>query len=137
MLWYADLAPPPRPRVMAIMVLVLITNLIPDPRRSEEEKLVTRQTPSQYPPMIGHMAKANKEIPHCLIRITPLMDTIKRRPLPAIRPILHHQSIRHSRSLKEELSYVIMIANEDGAMTLAAETSSHDEKLVEMCCGGV
>jgi hypothetical protein len=122
---------------MAIMVLVLITNLIPDPQRSEEEKLVTRQTPSQYPPMIGHIAKANKEIPHRLTRITPLMDTIKRRPLPAIRPILNHQSIRHSRSLREELSYVIMTANGDGAVMLAAEMSCHSEKLVEMCCGGV
>jgi hypothetical protein len=46
MLRYADLVPPARPGVMAIMVLVLITNLIPDPHRSEEEKLITRQTPS-------------------------------------------------------------------------------------------
>jgi hypothetical protein len=41
MLRYADLVLPPRPRVMAIMVLVLITNLIPDPQRPEEEKLAT------------------------------------------------------------------------------------------------
>jgi hypothetical protein len=67
---------------MAIMVLILITNLILDPQRSEEEKLVTRQTPSQYPPTIGHMVKANKEIPHRLTRITLLMDTIKIGPPP-------------------------------------------------------
>jgi hypothetical protein len=75
---------------MAIMVLVLIMNLTPDPRRSEEEKLVTRQTPSQYPPTIGHMVKANKEIPHHLTRTILPMETIKTRPLPAIRPICHH-----------------------------------------------
>jgi hypothetical protein len=74
------------------MVLVLITNLIPDPQRSEEEKLVTRPTLSQYPPMTGHMAKAIREIPHHLTRITLLMaDTIKTKLLPAIRPICHHQ----------------------------------------------
>jgi hypothetical protein len=117
---------------MAIMVLVLMTNLIPDPQRSKEEKLVTRQTPSQYLPMIGHMVKANKEIPHHLIRITLPIDTIKTRLLPAIRPICHHQSIRHSRSLKEELSYVTTMANGGGAMMLAAKTSCHDGKLVEM-----
>jgi hypothetical protein len=117
---------------MAIMVPILTTNLISDPRRSEEEKLVTKQTPSQYPQIIGHMAKANKEIPHRLTRITLPMDTIKTRPLPAIRPICHHQSIRHSRSLREELSYRTTIVNGDGAVTLAAETSRHNEKLVEM-----
>jgi hypothetical protein len=42
---------------MAIMVLALITNLIPDPQRPKEEKLATGQMTSQYPPMIGHMAK--------------------------------------------------------------------------------
>jgi hypothetical protein len=75
------------------MVLALIMNLIPDPRRPEEEKLTIGQTPSQYPLMIGHMAKANKEIPHHLTRITLLMDTTKTRPLPAISPICCHQSI--------------------------------------------
>jgi hypothetical protein len=50
------------------MVLALITNLIPDPQRSKEEKLAIGQTLSQYPSMIGHMAKANKEIPHRLTR---------------------------------------------------------------------
>jgi hypothetical protein len=117
---------------MAIMVLVLKLNLIPDPQRSEEEKLVTRQTPSQCPPTIGHMVKANKEIPHRLTRITLPMDSIKTRPLPAIRPICHHQSIRHSRSLREESSYVRTTANGGGPMMLAAETSHHDEKLVKM-----
>jgi hypothetical protein len=114
------------------MVLVLTMNLISDPRRSEEEKLVTRQTLSQYPLMIGHIAKAHKEIPHRLTRIALLMDTIKTRALPAIRPICNHQSIRHWRSLGEELSYVTTIANGDGAVMLATETSRHDEKLVEM-----
>jgi hypothetical protein len=83
--------------------------------------------------MTGHMAKAIREIPHHLTRITLLMaDTIKAKLLPAIRPICHHQSIRHSRSLREELSYVVTKANGDEAMTLAAETSRHGEKLVEM-----
>jgi hypothetical protein len=117
---------------MTIMVLALITNLIPDPQSPEEEKLATGQTPSQYPPMIGHMAKANKETPHRLTRITLLMDTTKTRPLPAISPICRHQSIRHSKSLREELSYATTMASGDGAVTLAAETSHHDEKLVEM-----
>jgi hypothetical protein len=117
---------------MAIMVLVLITNLIPDPQRSKEEKLITRPMLSQYPPMIGHMAKANKEIPHRMVRLTLLMDTIRTKLLPAVRPICHHQSIKHLRSLREELSYMITTANRDKAVTLAAETRIHDEKLVEM-----
>jgi hypothetical protein len=99
---------------------------------SEEEKLITKQTPSQYPMMIGHMVKANKEIPHHLTRINLPMDTIKTRLLPAIRPICHHQSIRHSRSLRKELSYMTTIANGGGAVMLAAEASRHDGKLVEM-----
>jgi hypothetical protein len=115
------------------MVLILITNLIPDPQRSKEEKLVTRLTLSQYPPMTGHMAKAIREIPHHLTIITLLMaDTIKTTLLPAIRPICHHQTISHSRSLREEFSYVIMTTNGVEAMTLAAETSRHVGKLVEM-----
>jgi hypothetical protein len=64
------------------MVLALITNLIPDPQRPEEEKLVTGQMPSQYPPMIGRMAKAIKEIHHRLTRTILLMDTTKTRPRP-------------------------------------------------------
>jgi hypothetical protein len=83
--------------------------------------------------MTGHMAKAIREIPHHLTRITQLMaDTIKMKLLPTIRPICHHQSIRHSRSLREEFSYVVTKANGDEAVTLAVETSRHDEKLVEM-----
>jgi hypothetical protein len=41
MLRYADLVLPPRPGVTEIMVLALITNLISDPQRPEEEKLAT------------------------------------------------------------------------------------------------
>jgi hypothetical protein len=78
--------------------------------------------------MIGHIVKANKEIPHRLTRITLPMDIIKTRPLPAIRPICHHQSIRHSRSLREELLYVTTMANGGGAVMLAAEMSRHDGK---------
>jgi hypothetical protein len=114
------------------MVLALITSLIPDPQRPDEEKLATGQMPSQYPPMIGHMAKANKEIHHRLTRTILLMDTTKTRPRPAISPICCHQSIRHSKSLREELSYVTTMASGDGVVTLAAETSRHDEKPVEM-----
>jgi hypothetical protein len=118
---------------MAIMVLILTMNLIPDPQRSEEEKLVTRPTLSQYPPMTGHMAKAIRETPHHLTRITLLMaDTIKTKLLLAIRPICHHQSIRHSKSLREELSYMVTTANGDEAMTLAAKMSCHNGKLVKM-----
>jgi hypothetical protein len=132
MLRYVDLVLPPRPGITAIMVLALITNLIPDPQRPEEEKLATGQTSSQYPPMIGHMAKANKEIHHRLTRIILLMDTTKTRLLPAISPICRHQSIRHLKSLREELSYATTIASGVGAVTLAAETSPHDEKPVVM-----
>jgi hypothetical protein len=82
--------------------------------------------------MIGHMEKANKAIPHRLTRITLPMDTTKKRPLPAIRPICRHQSIRHSRSLREELSYVTTTTRGDGAVMLAADTSRHDEKPVKM-----
>jgi hypothetical protein len=62
---------------MAIMVLTLTMNLIPDPQRSKEEKLATGQTPSQYPLMICHMAKACREIHHHLTRIILPMDTSK------------------------------------------------------------
>jgi hypothetical protein len=82
--------------------------------------------------MIGHMAKANKEIHHRLTRTILLMDTTKTRPLPATSPICHHQSIRHSRSLGEELSYTTTMASGDGVVTLAVETSRHDEEPVEM-----
>jgi hypothetical protein len=82
--------------------------------------------------MIGRMAKAIKEIHHRLTRTILLTDTTKTRPLPAISPICRHQSIRHSRSLREELSYATSMTSGDGVMTLAAETSRHDEKLVKM-----
>jgi hypothetical protein len=132
MLRYADIVLPPRPRVMAIMVLALIMNLIPDPQRPEEEKLAIGQMPSQYPPMIDHMAKASKGIHHRRTRIILPMDTTQTRPLPAISPICCHQSIRHLKSHREELSYVTTMASGDGVVTLAAETSRRNVKPVEM-----
>jgi hypothetical protein len=114
------------------MVHALITNLIPDPQKSEEEKLATGQMPSQYPPMTSHMARAHREIHHHLARITLPMDTSKTMRLPAIRPTCRHQSIRRSKSQREESSYVTTMANEDEAVTLDAETIGHDGKLVEM-----
>jgi truncated hemoglobin YjbI len=75
---------------MAIMVLALIMNLIPNSQRLEEEKLVTGQMPSQFPPMINHMANAIKEIHRHPTRTIWLMDTTKTRPRPAISPICHH-----------------------------------------------
>jgi hypothetical protein len=114
------------------MVLALITNLIPGPQRPKEEKLATGQMPSQYLSMIGHMAKANMEIHHRLTRTILLMYTTKTRPLPAISPICLHQSIRHSRSLRKELSYATRMASGDGVVTLSTEMSRHDEKSVEM-----
>jgi hypothetical protein len=117
---------------MIIMVFALITNLILDPQRPKEEKLATWQTPSQYPLTIDHMAKASKGIHHHLIRTIPRMDTTKTRPHPAIRPTCRHQSIRHSKSHKDESSYATMMANWEGVVTLAGETSRHDVKLVGM-----
>jgi hypothetical protein len=114
------------------MVHALITNLIPDPQKSEEEKLATRQMPSQYPPMTSHAARARREIHHHLARITLPMDTGKTMLLPAIRPTCRHQSIRRSKSQREESSYVIMMASEDEAVMLDAETIRHDGKPVEM-----
>jgi hypothetical protein len=114
------------------MVPALIMNLISDPQRPEEEKLVTGQMPSQYLLMIGRMAKAIKEIHRCPTRTILLMDTTKTRPCPAISPICHHQSIRRSKSHKEELSYATTMASREGVMTLAGEMSRHDEKPVEM-----
>jgi hypothetical protein len=78
------------------------------------------------------MAKANKEIHHRLTRTILLMDTTNTRPLPAISPICCHQSIRHSKSLREELSYVTTMASGDEVVMLVAEMSHHDEKPVEM-----
>jgi hypothetical protein len=114
------------------MVPALIMNLIPDPQRPEEEKLITGQMPFQYPPMISHMAKPIKEI-HCHpTRTILLTNTTKTRPNPAISPTCRHQSTRHSRSHREELSYVTMMASEEGVVTLAGETSRHDVKPVGM-----
>jgi hypothetical protein len=77
--------------------------------------------------MTSHMAKDRREIHHLLTRTTlRLIDAISMKLLPAIRPIFHHKSIRHSRSLRKELSYMVRKANGDEAMTLAAETSRHD-----------
>jgi hypothetical protein len=82
--------------------------------------------------MIGRMAKAIKETHRHLTRIILLMDTTKTRPCPAISPICYHQSIRRSKSHREELSYVTTMASGEGVVTLAEETSHHDEKPVEM-----
>jgi hypothetical protein len=114
-------------RGLAIMVHALITNLIPDPQRSEEEKLATGQMPSQYPPMTNQMAKARREIHHHLTRTTLLMDTSKTMLPPAIRPTCRHQSIRHSTSQREESSYATMMASEAEAVTLDAETEDPSE----------
>jgi hypothetical protein len=113
------------------MVHALITNLIPDPQKSEEEKLATGQMPSEYPPMTSHTARARREIHHHLARITLPMDTSKTMLLPAIRPIWRHQSIRRSKSQREESSYATTMASKDEAVTLDAETIRHDGKLVE------
>jgi hypothetical protein len=113
------------------MVHALITNLIPDPQKSAEEKLATGQMPSQYPPMTSHTARARREIHHHLARITLPMDTSKTMLLPAIRPTCSHQSIRRLKSQREESSYAIMMASEDEAVMLDAETIRHDGKPVE------
>jgi hypothetical protein len=112
------------------MVRALITNLIPDPQKSEEEKLAAGQMPSQYPLMTSQMAKARREIHHHLARITLPMDTNKTMLLPAIRPTCRHQSIRCSKAQREESSYAIMMASKDKAVTLDAETIRHDGKQV-------
>jgi hypothetical protein len=112
------------------MVRALIMNLIPDPRKSEEEKLAIGQMPSQYPPMTSHMARVHREILHHLARTTLPMDTSKTTLLPAIRPTCRHQSIRRSKSQREESSYATMMASEDEAVTLDAEMIRHDGKQV-------
>jgi hypothetical protein len=119
------------------MVPALITNLTLDPQRPEEEKFVIGQMPSQYPPMISHMARAIKEIHQHLTRTTLLMDTTKTRPNLAISPTCRHQSTRRSKSHMEELSYAIMMASEEGVVTLARETSRHDVKLVGVVGPGI
>jgi hypothetical protein len=78
------------------------------------------------------MAKAPREIYHHLARITLPMDTSKTMLLPTIRPICRHQSIRRSKSQKEDSSYATMMASEDEAVTLDTETICHDRKPVEM-----
>jgi hypothetical protein len=82
--------------------------------------------------MISHMAKAIKETHHHPTRTILLMDTTKRRPRPAISPTCRHQSTRRSKSHREELSYMTMMAREEGVMTLAREMSRHDVKPVGM-----
>jgi hypothetical protein len=114
------------------MANVRITNLTPDPQKSEEEKLATGGTPSQYPPMINHMARARREIHRHLARITLLTDTNRTLLLLAIRPTCRHQSIRHSKSLREESSYATMMAKGDEAVTLDAETIRHDGRTAGM-----
>jgi hypothetical protein len=51
---------------------------------------------------------------------------------PPISPTCRHQSIRRSKSHREELSYTTMMASGEGVVTLAGETSCHDMKPVEM-----
>jgi hypothetical protein len=113
------------------MVRALITNLISDPQKSEEDKLATRQMPSQYPLMTNQMAKARRETHHHLTRTTPPMDTRKTTLLPAIRPTCLHQSIRHLKSQWEESSYATMMASEGKVVTLDTETIRHDGKPAE------
>jgi hypothetical protein len=119
------------------MVPALITNLTPDPQRPEEETLIIGQMPSQYPPTISHMARAIKEIHRHPTRTILLMDTTKTRPNLAISTTCRHQSTRRSKSHRKELSYAIMMASEEGFVTLAGETSRHDVKPVGMVGPGM
>jgi hypothetical protein len=98
-------------------------------RRREARK---RANTIQYPLTTYHMAKASKGIHHHLTRTIPRTDTTKTRPFPAIRPTCRHQSIRRSKSHREELSYATMMASREEVVTLAGETSHHDVKPVEM-----
>jgi hypothetical protein len=85
MLRCVDPVPPLKPGVMAMVVLDLIMNLIPDQQRSEGENLVIGPMLFRYPPIISHTSKGRREIPHHLTRITMRMaDTIWRKLLPAI-----------------------------------------------------
>jgi hypothetical protein len=118
-------------RGLVTMVRALIMNLIPDPQKSEEEKLAIGRTPSQYLPMTNQMAKANREIHRHPTRTTLLTDTNKIMLPPAIRPTCRHQSIRRSKSQREESSYATMMASKGEAVTLDAETIRHDGKLAE------
>jgi hypothetical protein len=76
---------------------------------------------------IEHRAKVYTIIDRHLSRITLLMDT-KTRPNLAISPTCHHQSTRRLKSHRKELSYAIMMASEEGVVTLAGETTSHNVK---------
>jgi hypothetical protein len=85
-----------------MMVLGLTTNLVPDLQRSEGEKLVTGTMLSQYPPKIDHMVKTRRGTHRILTTTTLRMAiTVKMKLLPAIRPICHLLSIRHSTSQRE------------------------------------
>jgi hypothetical protein len=114
------------------MVHALTMNLIPDPQKSEEEKLITGRAPSQYPPMTNQMAKAHREIHRHPTRTTLPMDTTKIMLPLATRPTCRHQSIRRSKSQREGSSYVTMMASEDEAVMLDAEMIHHDGKPAEM-----
>jgi hypothetical protein len=114
------------------MVNILTTNLIPDPQKSEEENLATGRTPSQYPPMTNHMAKARREIHSHPTKITLPTDTNKTMLLLAIRPTCRHQSIRCSKSQRKASSYATMMASEDEAVTLDAGTIHNNGKPAKM-----
>jgi hypothetical protein len=81
--------------------------------------------------MTNQMAKARREIHRHPTRITMLTDTTKTMLLLAIRPTWRHQSIRRSKSQREESSYAIMMATEGEAVTLDTETIRHDGKPAE------
>jgi hypothetical protein len=98
MLSCVDPVPLLNPGEMAMVVLDLIMNLVPDQQRSKGEKLAIGLTLSQYPPTICLMAKGHREIHHLLTRTTLRMaDIIQTTLLPARRLICHHQSIRRSK----------------------------------------
>jgi hypothetical protein len=67
----ANLVPPPKPGEVRMMALDLITSLVSTLQRSDREKLVTRPTLSQYPPMTSRMEKGHRETHHLLTRTTP------------------------------------------------------------------
>jgi hypothetical protein len=81
--------------------------------------------------MTNQMAKARREIHRHPTKITLLTDTNKNMLPLAIRPTCRHQSIRRSKSQREESSYATMMENEGEAVTLDAETIRHDGKLAE------
>jgi hypothetical protein len=114
----------------SMKALDLIKSLIPDPLRFEEEKPVTGRMTSQYRQIASHMAKDHGGIHQLLTRTTlHLAGTIEMKLLPAIRLICHRQSTRHSKSLREELSYAMAKAREDEAVRQTAEMSRHGRKL--------